>query len=246
MLAGSPGGNAAGTGPGASGGPAGARKSELLALLTTGPAGPPMSAAAAVAGAGAAGVGQQAHIRPRGLVNSGNMCFANSVLQVLVYCPPFNRLFSELGRVLVGPVIGGSGGKEGGTPLVDATVEFLKEFRDDEKKRRERERARGSGVASGSGGRGKGKEKEKEREREVEEEEDDWDGDSFLPSNVYDALKEKKRFDHMRVGYLFFWCSVQSLVPKLTCFWFRADTRKTRRNSWDFILILWRKSYCRS
>jgi len=41
-------------------------------------------------------------IRPRGLIDSSNMCFANSVLQIMVYCPPFHRLFAELGRVLGG------------------------------------------------------------------------------------------------------------------------------------------------
>jgi ubiquitin C-terminal hydrolase len=47
---------------------------------------------------------------PRGLINSGNMCFANSVLQIMVYCPPFHRLFAELGRVLGGSGPSGSGG----------------------------------------------------------------------------------------------------------------------------------------
>ncbi|KAF7965228.1 hypothetical protein HWV62_44911, partial [Athelia sp. TMB] len=85
-------------------------KSELLALLTTGPATSPSAP----------------RIRPRGLINTGNMCFANAVLQILIYCAPFNALFSELGHHLVGPVVGKVASK--GTPLVDATVEFLKEF----------------------------------------------------------------------------------------------------------------------
>ena len=29
---------------------------------------------------------------------------------------------------------------------------------------------------------------------------DDWDLDSFLPTYIYDAMKEKKRFDTMRVS----------------------------------------------
>ena len=52
---------------------------------------------------------------PRGLINTGNMCFANTVgcassvrsrlrrkqiLQVLVYCPPFTELFEELSKRL--------------------------------------------------------------------------------------------------------------------------------------------------
>ncbi|KAF8649046.1 hypothetical protein AX16_006047 [Volvariella volvacea WC 439] len=210
-----------------------AKKTELLSLLTTGPPAPPTSAAAVVAsssGAAAAGASAtQGHIKPRGLVNSGNMCFANSVLQVLVYCPPFNRLFGEMGKVLGGipGSAGGAGGAGGSqaagsssgsgsgsgsggsgvqaygsvvgtkTPLIDATIEFLKEFVEEKKRKQGRKGQQGGyGYAKGSGG-GKGKEREIVQD---EEDEDDWDGESFLPSYVYDAMKEKKRFDNMRGG----------------------------------------------
>ncbi|KAF8484504.1 hypothetical protein DFH94DRAFT_842406 [Russula ochroleuca] len=67
-------------------------------------------------------------LRARGLVNSGNMCFANSVLHLLVHSPPFWNLFRELGdlkgqRGAGGPETGG-----GSTPLVDATMGFFEEF----------------------------------------------------------------------------------------------------------------------
>ena len=61
-------------------------------------------------------------LRPRALLCRGDMGFANAVLQVLVHCPPFWNLFSELGRLMC---------RERGscvTPLVDATVRFLGEF----------------------------------------------------------------------------------------------------------------------
>jgi ubiquitin carboxyl-terminal hydrolase 10 len=121
------------------------------------------------------------------------MCFANSVLQILVYCAPFHQLFVELGRVVPDPVVGKENQKEGGSsqPLVAATVAFLKEF-----KGKDGVVAAGARNGNGSVGR-KGKERE-------EREEDDWDGDSFLPSYVYDAMKEKKRFDNMRVCFLSF------------------------------------------
>ncbi|CAA7271095.1 unnamed protein product [Cyclocybe aegerita] len=208
-----------GTGPNVPVSPS--KKSELVTLLTTG-ALTPSVAAGSFASAAAAGVAPAPlKIRPRGLVNSGNMCFANSVLQILVYCPPFHRLFLELGRLLVGPVVGANGPVNGAskdvgdkntaTPLVDATATFLREFV--EEKKRGKDRARLEVVvrngASGSGaGRGKGKEKAKEGEakQEVvlvpeEEGEDDWDGDSFLPTYVYDAMKVKKRFEHMGGGH---------------------------------------------
>ncbi|GLB34542.1 putative cysteine proteinase [Lyophyllum shimeji] len=145
-----------------------AKRTELLTLLTSPPT---IDLAAAPA------------IRPRGLVNTGNMCFANSVLQVLVYCPPFLRLFTELGRF-------GFGIREekSPAPLVDAMVEFVREFSMAPKKRK--------GMTKGKGtGKGKGK----ERAEEAEEDEED-EGVSFLPSYVYDAMKEKTVFDGMRSG----------------------------------------------
>lgn len=194
-------------------------------------------------------------------MNSGNMCYANSVLQLLVYCPPFQRLFVELGNVLSGSAVTGSSGsgsllvngsgplssssssgststppinglngkiKEkdreavGMTPLVDATVEFLREFMDDKKTKsrtmKQVHSKKGSvlvnvnetgGSGSGGGGvRSKGKEKETMGALLLNGVVDDdsgggdvdWEAcDSFLPTYVYDAMKLKKRFDHMRV-----------------------------------------------
>lgn len=136
-------------------------RNELLNLLSTGPATATIPL----------------KIRPRGLVNTGNMCFANSVLQVLIYCPPFHRLFSELRKYLAGPVIGSQRDGNKATPLVDATIQFLKEFVPE--------------PSPSSSTKSKGKEKQ----------EDDFDElDSFIPTYVYDAMKEKKRFANMIVS----------------------------------------------
>ena len=112
-------------------------------------------------------------IRPRGLVNTGNMCFANAVLQILVYCPPFHRLLTELSKYLSGPVVGSQ--KEGtrATPLIDATIQFMKEFVPE----------------SSSDKKAKGKERD----------DDFYEPESFIPTYVYDAMKEKKRFASMIV-----------------------------------------------
>lgn len=134
------------------------KKQELATLLTTGPLGP----------------GQIPKIRPRGLVNSGNMCFANAVLQVLVYCPPFYRLFIELAKYLPGlPPSDSKKPVDSRLSLTTGTIEFLREFDPlSEKERRRRE-------------------------------EDGEDGflDSFTPVSIYDAMRAKKRFDNMRGGH---------------------------------------------
>ena len=73
---------------------------------------------------------------------------------------------------------------ESPTPLVDATVRFLEEFVYEENKKSPAQQPQ---LAV------KGKAKDEEEEKE------DSGVDSFVPTYVYDAMKEKKRFDHMRV-----------------------------------------------
>ncbi|KZT71339.1 cysteine proteinase [Daedalea quercina L-15889] len=133
-------------------------RNELLKLLHNGP--PPANT--------------PPKIQPRGLINTGNMCFANAVLQILVYCQPFSRLFSELSKYLVGPVAGSQ--KEGtkATPLVDAIIQFMKEF----------------APESPADPKAKGKERD-----------DFYEPEAFIPSYVYDAMKEKKRFASMIGGH---------------------------------------------
>jgi len=101
------------------------------------------------------------------------MCFANAVLQILVYCPPFYRLFTDLAKYLPGPQSSDSKKSvDNRISLTTGTVEFLKEFN----------------PLS-----------EKERRRREEDGEDIF-LDSFTPISVYDAMRAKKRFDNMRVS----------------------------------------------
>lgn len=104
------------------------------------------------------------------------MCFANTILQVLVYCPPFNRLFTELGKYLTGPVVGSQKDGTKATPLVDSTIQFLKEFMPEPPK---------------ADPKSKGKERE---------EDDFYEMESFIPTYIYDVMKEKKRFANMIVS----------------------------------------------
>jgi hypothetical protein len=223
-------------------------------LLTSGPGASAGVGAISYAGSAAAAststtnLAPSTKIRPRGLINSGNMCFANSVLQIILYCPPFHRLFAELGKVLGGVGLSGINGVTSGNgasgeasayPLVEATVEFLREFVVDDDRSRELKDPKGKGnaningkIASGSGSgpssrtsssRG-GKGKERERADSVHDasggagavgrrEDDDGGSESFLPTYVYDAMKVKKRFEHMRVSLpLFFFVSSSSVL----------------------------------
>jgi len=86
-------------------------------------------------------------------------------------------LFAELGKYISGPVVGSQ--KEGSkaTPLVEATIQFIKEFM----------------PPPPADPKSKGKERE--------EEDDFYDLDSFIPTYVYDVMKEKKRFASMIGGY---------------------------------------------
>ena len=150
---------------------------ELLSLLNgKSPSGPPDDATLS-------------RLRARILPNEGNMCFANAVLELLVYCPPFWNLFSDLGRLTSQTGRRGRGeGQQAGsvaTPLVDATVRLLDEFVYKDKPsltQQSPQRAE------------KGKAREDEKEKEVD------DGTNpFLPTYVYDAMKEKKRLKDMLV-----------------------------------------------
>ncbi|KAJ3916133.1 hypothetical protein F5877DRAFT_91919 [Lentinula edodes] len=140
-------------------------------------------------------------IHPRGLINTGNMCFANSVLQLLTYSPPFFHLFHELGRIGMEDVKQTSGVQ---VPLVDATIEFLTEFLPEDRKARLEEEnkkvnARMTSTSSSNGASIAGSSSSKGKERSMTPQPED-DLCPFIPTGIYDALKTKKQFDSMRGG----------------------------------------------
>ena len=122
-------------------------------------------------------------LRARGLVNTGGMCFVNAVLQLLLHSPLFWDLFRNLsnlkGRGAEGPETGGSA-----TPLTDATVRFFGDFVFEEESTQEP-----PPQAAG----------EKLREVEGEKKEHDAE-DSFEPTYLYDAMREKEKLNNLLVS----------------------------------------------
>jgi hypothetical protein len=121
--------------------------------------------------------------RARGLVNTGNMCFANVVLQLLVNSPPPWNLFRELAD-LNGQRGAGFPQTGGATPLVDATVRFFKEFMVKDKLPSTQKQSQ---LAAGR------------TSRADEEKKDNNVVDSFEPTYLYDAMKEKRQLKSLLV-----------------------------------------------
>ncbi|KAI4692374.1 hypothetical protein J4E81_006788 [Alternaria sp. BMP 2799] len=109
-------------------------------------------------------------IEPRGLVNTGNLCYMNSILQVLLFCVPFYNFLDQVSKRAAHSF-------KSETPLVDAMIMFLRDFRlIDSADTIEQLRLRLKG-------------------NELEQY-----GDPLTPEYVYDVIKRLPRFDNMKRG----------------------------------------------
>ncbi|KAK2745621.1 hypothetical protein FQN55_006111 [Onygenales sp. PD_40] len=112
-----------------------------------------------------------AFVEPRGLVNTGNMCYMNSILQILVFCVPFYEFLDKIGRRAVHSF-------KSDLPLIDAMIMFMREYRViDAATSVEQLRLR-------------------LKQNELEQY-----GDSFIPEYVYQVIRHLPRFRDMRRGH---------------------------------------------
>jgi ubiquitin carboxyl-terminal hydrolase 10 len=114
------------------------------------------------------------------------MCFVNAVLHLLVHSPPFWKLFRELGDLKGQRGAGGPETGAGATPLVDAAVRFFEEFVFEEEPPTTQQPLQ---LTAG----GKQREDEEEKENDVV--------DSFEPTYMYDAMKEKSQLRNLLVRF---------------------------------------------
>ncbi|ODQ53174.1 cysteine proteinase [Saitoella complicata NRRL Y-17804] len=115
---------------------------------------------------------QAPKIQPRGLINTGNMCFMNAILQVLIYCPAFYNLLDSVGKQVAHRFASN-------TPLMDAMIIFLREFRVLDE------------IANATGQAG----------IQLKQEELEKFGEVLVPEYVYGAMRGNPRFDSMRRGH---------------------------------------------
>ncbi|ODV97335.1 hypothetical protein PACTADRAFT_49067 [Pachysolen tannophilus NRRL Y-2460] len=62
-------------------------------------------------------------ITPHGLINTGNICYMNSILQMLLYCSPFYNFLKVIHDKTIAKI-----GSTSKTPLLDAIIEFISWF----------------------------------------------------------------------------------------------------------------------
>ncbi|EGO60229.1 hypothetical protein NEUTE1DRAFT_119446 [Neurospora tetrasperma FGSC 2508] len=110
-------------------------------------------------------------LEPRGLVNTGNMCYMNSILQVLVNCIPFYDFLDQVSKKAVHSF-------NSETPLLDAMIMFMREFK-----------VIDSAVSID------------QLKRRLKSEELEQYGEAFTPEFVYDAIRKLPRFASMRRGH---------------------------------------------
>lgn len=136
-----------------------------------------------------------ATLLPRGLVNTGNMCFMNSILQVLLYCVPFYSFIDTMAKLL-------SHRFNSNTPILDSLILFVQEF--DAKsaggftKDSALAAALAASLVSANGTSTPPNQQQQQQQHQLHQQPF---GESFIPEFVYDALRANPLFASMRRGH---------------------------------------------
>ena len=112
-----------------------------------------------------------AFLEPRGLINTGNMCYMNSVLQVLVSCVLFHQFLDYIGRRATHCF-------HSNVPLIDAMIMFMREFQ----------------VIDAASS-------EEQLRLRLKPNELEQFGEAFVPEFVYEVIRQLPRFRDMRRGH---------------------------------------------
>ncbi|KAI9790491.1 MAG: hypothetical protein M1833_001930 [Piccolia ochrophora] len=110
-------------------------------------------------------------LEPRGLINTGNMCYMNAILQVLIFCVPFYTFLQHIGKSAVHQF-------KSETPMLDALIMFMREF------------AVIDSAVSVDQLRMRLKDPELEQY-----------GEPLIPEYVYEVIRQLPRFSSMRRGH---------------------------------------------
>ncbi|KND88361.1 putative ubiquitin carboxyl-terminal hydrolase 3 [Tolypocladium ophioglossoides CBS 100239] len=110
-------------------------------------------------------------LEPRGLINTGNMCYMNSVLQVLMFCVPFYDFLGQVSKRAIHSF-------KSDTPLVDAMIMFMHEYKV---------------LAS--------RPSADQLRHILKSEDLEKYGEPFTPEFVYEAIRQLSRFASMRRGH---------------------------------------------
>ncbi|OAA80426.1 Peptidase C19, ubiquitin carboxyl-terminal hydrolase 2 [Akanthomyces lecanii RCEF 1005] len=110
-------------------------------------------------------------LEPRGLINTGNMCYMNSVLQVLMFCSPFYDFLDQISKRAAHSF-------KSETPLLDAMIMFMHEYN----------------IL-------KSAPTNEQLRKLIRGEEIERYGEPFTPEFVYEAIRQLSRFASMRRGH---------------------------------------------
>ncbi|KAI9188694.1 hypothetical protein H9P43_000115 [Blastocladiella emersonii ATCC 22665] len=125
-------------------------------------------------------------IPPRGLINNGNMCFLNVILQPLLHSPPFRNLLRTINTRVARSM-------RDNNRLVEAFVDFFKEYTDEDAKKIVAAAAAAASEAAATNGRGRSRERAGTPSTAVTAAVPETKSSSLLPEPIYDVVRAQRK-----------------------------------------------------